>query len=345
MQARAWWLTTVSGAILLASSCLLAAPPKSGASRSEIDAYMQSQKEAMENADADTASRIRIEIESGVEKNNTDFLIDYVGSAARAFEPLVSGSKKEPRLASVILLANLSQYSDTPDEVLGRALGVNDPAVRYWAARGFYYIIPKYISFSPTLRESALNKVRRALQNETDPLVKAEMWRTLANSRDQSADTGTLMLNSIKPTIESLKTQIPTISLLNSIADGMDAIKRYVDNGGAFSAGDRDVLLGLIAESVSFPVQRLMAVETKDPSLVTTDSLNGVFQLAQKAAILANTLAPNARLVLRSARPTDTAGWLKAFSLHVGEVFGSPSVPGQLQKAVPSVAQPAAIGQ
>lgn len=352
MQARAWWLSTVSAVILLASGSLLAAPPKSGASVADIDAYMQSQKSAMESADADTAARIRLDVESGVAKSATgaapsaEFVIDYVSSATKAFGPLVKGDNKHARLAATILLANLSRANEAPDLALGDALLSSESAIRYWAAKGYYYIIPKYMSFSPTLRESALAKVRNALKNETEPLVRAELYRTLGHAKDTSPDTGALLLHFLRNSVDGMKAKQPSATALNAVAQGFIAAQSYVDAGGPYSNGDRNALLQVVADSVSFPVQHLLAIDAKDPTLVTTDSLNATYMVADSAAKLASALAPAARLDFRLGTPPGNkpSDWLKAFSLNVTKFFGSPTVPGQIQTALPDVKTPAAIG-
>lgn len=351
MQARAWWLTTVSGVILLASSCLLAAPPKAGATRGDIDRYMQTQKAAMESADADGATRIRLEVESGLSKDvhggtpSAEFVIDYVTSATDAFGPLITGQNKDARLAATILLARLSKSNEAPDLTLESALKSKDPSIRYWAAKGYTNIIPKYLTLSQTLRDSALRKVRTALQAETDPLVKAELYRALEASKDQSSETGMLLLNDIKPMVADMKGQAPTASTLNAVTQGLNTLQKFVAQGGKFSAEDRGAVLQLTAEAASFPVQHLMAIEAKDASLVTSDAQTAAYQTVRAAYNLASVLAPEARLAFRGAPPSGKAEWLKEFSLQVGFVFGSPTVPGQLQKAIGEVPAPAAVGK
>ncbi len=348
MVSRAWWLSTVLGVVILGSSFAVAAPPKYGASRDAIDAYMGAQAKSLADVDSDAAVRIRQDVESGVDERQqggplpAGFGSDYVSSAASAFRPLIAGGKEQTRLAAVILLVNLSRANEATEPALTDALQSDLPAIRYWAAKGFAYVIPKY-ELVPTLRDNAINKVRTAIASEKSTLVKAELYRTLTAVGDKSSATGAIVVKDLLPLVDGFKAKMPTPTDLKTVAQGFDTLRAFASQGGTLSSEDRVAALQLTADAASFPIQHLLAAEAKDASQITPDSLSAAYGIAVSGYKLANVLAPSASLNFHGKQPNGKPEWLKEFSLSVTQFFGSSRAPGQLQSAVPEVKAPADI--
>jgi len=354
MQSRAWRLSSVMGVILLAApSFLMAAPPKFSANRSDIDSYMATQKSAMESADADAALKIRQEIESGLDAAtmggapSSSYAMDYVESATKAFGGLITSGKPQIRLAATVLLADLSRFNEATDLALTDALNSDLPAVRYWAAKGYTEIIPKYVP-TPTLHDGALQKIRTALKKETETLVKAQLYRTLKDVNDLSPATGEQVINDLKTVVDGMQKQAPTPTTLKTVLQGFEFLKNFVEKGGSITNAERTLALRLSADASSLAVQHLMvAVDKQDDVLLNVDNLSATYRMVRKAYELDNKLLPAAQLNFRGTAPNiaKPEEWVKEFSLRTNELFGSPRMAGKLQQAAEEVGNPSAISQ
>ncbi|MEI8196010.1 MAG: HEAT repeat domain-containing protein [Phycisphaerae bacterium] len=112
------------------------------------------------------------------------FMQNYTNAAVAEFGPLLDSKTATTSLNAVILLAETKHINT--DAALLSALGNSNAAVRYWAARGLYNVLPGLKDLRQA-NDRAVAGLTTAAGSEKSPLVQAEIVRALSNSGDPKA--------------------------------------------------------------------------------------------------------------------------------------------------------------
>ena len=112
------------------------------------------------------------------------FLQSFTNAEVAEFGPLVNSTSSTTALNAVILLAETKHINT--DAALLSALSNPNPAIRYWAARGLYNVLPGLKDLKQA-RDRAIAGLITAAQSEKSALVQAEIVRSLSGSGDAKA--------------------------------------------------------------------------------------------------------------------------------------------------------------
>ena len=186
MQSRRWWYTAAL-AVCLATvlPALGDAPPAPGSGQATLDAYVKAQAAKMNAADnAVDAQTIRDETKSflgpfkaGAPVPDADAVNKYTHAIAAEFGPVIAQSRKDfVRLNGIILVAQIDNINE--DAVLREGLRNDNPAVRYWAARGLTTILPNLYQITGAFGQ-AIGALTGGVTTEKMPLVRIEMAQAL----------------------------------------------------------------------------------------------------------------------------------------------------------------------
>lgn len=212
MQVRRWhagiWTATVLAALLglaaplgaqtkpVTTAAVAPAAPLPllwSADATTINDYMKVQaKRLAAAASGDEAVALRTEVLAVLLPSKTapgttpsaSFMQNFTNAAVTEFGPLFNSSSATTSLNAVILLSE-TKHINTDAALLG-ALSHPNPAIRYWAARGLYNILPGLRDLRQA-SERAVSGLTDAVKSEKSPLVQAELVRALSNSADPKA--------------------------------------------------------------------------------------------------------------------------------------------------------------
>jgi len=209
MQLRRWHTVLAMASLLSAGAAGVGAPPtpkpaevvatlpgapspiKWTATDDEINSYVKAQAKRLAAATGEDALHVRTEIlsiplpsETQTGNPSATFMQSYTNAVVNNLTPLLNDSHTATALTAIITLAQLHHINT--DSALEVGLQNASPAVRYWAARGLYDILPDLRPVGSAF-DRAVSSLADALKTETAPLVKAEMVRSLGHSGDAKA--------------------------------------------------------------------------------------------------------------------------------------------------------------
>jgi hypothetical protein len=242
------------------------------------------------------------------------------------FERLLTSRSNDVQLNAAMTIARLHTiFTDAP---LKRMLGHNNPAIRYWAAKGLAEI--------PNLKEvggapSAITALEKQLEKETSGTVKKEIVRAVAALGD--VNDLIKVLEILSASMQATMPDQMTIDAATSALNEIDAVTRT-----APAPKDAANIARATATLVSFATQQEFAVRSKDPASISDGYHAAVVNLVNTAVKVLNDAAGKSVFtgVAGDSKPEE-------FLLLVNGIVGSGAVPGKVQTTFQGVTIPPAI--
>jgi hypothetical protein len=253
---------------------------------------------------------------------------DFAKEVDKHFRPLLSDPNPDARLNSIMLFVQLETLAT--DAPLAEAVSNNDPAVRYWGAKGLGGPLSATIIRIPNAAAAAVKALADQAKRETSGVVQQEILKALVVYKSASG-----VLDGLEPFTNKMQTEIPDRGDLDAVSQGLDAVGTAIAANPAVPAPQKERAAIIAARAASFAAQQLenySKFETvPEPYAKSVREL-----IAASVKVLSAAGGQAMRLP-----PGDEPGVLV---MNVNALVGRPGEPGELQKRMPNVLPPPRVG-
>jgi hypothetical protein len=243
----------------------------------------------------------------------------------------VNSAKPEVRLNSAIVIHDLKTLS--ADRTLEKMLDNDDPAVRYWAARGLADISALIKRVGGKTESDAIDALAKRLKVEKSSVVTQEIVKALANFGAAGA-----LGDALQAVAQQMAAATPDLSLLQTAGIALENVTSWLPSA---AAADKVRAAGGAANVASFAAQQQLAYEKALQSVEPTATLPAdYFKATQKvveSALAACKAAGAGNL------PAVSAATATELLMNVNTTFGGDGKPGALQKEMKSAPVPQKI--
>jgi hypothetical protein len=244
----------------------------------------------------------------------------------------INSGNSDARLNIAIMLHELHTVSS--EDTLIVMLTNKDPAVRYWGARGLgaKELSDKIKQVGGSYVAKAVKGLQTQAGNEDSGPVAQEIVKALVVYADPAA-----LLAALDAIGKKLQAGTPEVSLLQTAVVGLDALTTLVSSA---SAADKEKAAGVAAKLASFAAQQQAkyAESLKNGGETLPQDYADATQGVVEAAVrVANAAGGGGLKVGKAASPAQLL-------VDVNNTFGMEGKPGELQRKMPQVGIPPAVG-
>lgn len=252
---------------------------------------------------------------------------DFAKEVDKHFRPLLSDPNPDARLNTVMLYVQLETLAT--DAPLAEAVSNNDPAVRYWGAKGLGGPLSSTISRIPNAAAAVIKALADQARKETSGVVQQEILKALVVYKSVGG-----VLDGLEPFTNKMQTDIPERGDLDAVSQGLDAVAKALADP-AVTAAQKERAANIAARAASFAAQQLENYAKFEA--VPEPYAKSVRELvANSVKVLSAASGQAMRLP-----PGDEPGVLV---MNMNALVGRPGEPGELQKRMPRVPPPPRVG-
>jgi hypothetical protein len=242
----------------------------------------------------------------------------------------VNSARQEVRLNSAILIHDLHTLSSEQPLIL--VLPSEDPAVRYWAARGLSDLAPDLMRVGGPPVDRVVKALGDRAKIEKSGIVEQEIVKALIQY-----GAFVPLLNALTAISNQMETAIPDLTLLQTAS--LDSVNKSI--AGALAA-DKIKAATVAARLASFAAQQLKNNEKAIQSIDPTAKVPAEYVAAVQRVVEAATKVVGG--AAGKTYPVPTGASVDELLLNVNGLFGTPGGRGgTLQADIPSVPVPPAV--
>lgn len=245
----------------------------------------------------------------------------------------LNSKRPEVRLNSAILIHELKMLNT--DKTLINMLNHDDPAVRYWAARGLGDLSGSVKPVGGTTLSKVTDALDKQVKVEKVGVVTQELVKALVTYNASGA-----LLDALEAVGAQMQAGTPDVSLLQTAGMALDEVQKSIATA---PAADKLRAAGATANLGSFAAQQQIAykasLRTVDPTSTVPADYAKSTQKVLESAVGVCKAAGASSLSVKLAPGTSPEELL----MTANNAFGTQGKPGDLQKDMKTVATPPVI--